>query len=274
MHDDDAELVDGLEEPGGLQAVRTPPDLWTELLMHGAGRGTSLRIADSVFRRLHGDGQDGALTSALLLLTDWRWRRWTGDLLTRIIASGILSDDDLDELADTLLGSDTVQFCMPASWFDGPVVTIAVDDPVEADAAPVDDADGADDDEEIGVQVGIPRDVQPPLRRWGAARLVRRQPDLLGVVRDRVRVLERRDAAAAMTGILDALDVLPADDGDAMVREGLRWSDKNVRRLALRLLAEHGDRDDAVRRAQRDPDASIRAFAPALAGTAAAPALF
>lgn len=84
MHENDAEFMDALDEVVGIWGAQSPPDLWDELLLHAAGRSSSsCWDADSVFRRLHGEGQDGALASALLLLTDWRWYRCTATSSSR-----------------------------------------------------------------------------------------------------------------------------------------------------------------------------------------------
>jgi hypothetical protein len=71
-----------------------------------------------------------------------------------------------------------------------------------------------------------------------------------------------------MCGVLEALDVLPAEASDDLLRDASRWGHKSVRRRALQLIAERGDHAEAVRRARADPDASIRAAASALAGAA------
>lgn len=256
----------------GIWAAQAPEELWTALLFHSGGPESSCRDADALFRRLHGDRTEGALLTALLMLTDRRWRRFTAGLIARIVDAGILGEDELDALADALLGSDQVHFCLPANWFDGPVVTIPFDDevPVGDETDAFTDADAVP---EVGVPVGISRSVQPALRRWAAARLLRRDPEQLDQVRQRVRELDRRDAAAAMSGLLDALDAVRQDRGHDVISDALRWPDKTVRRLALTRLAERGDRDDAVRRALRDSDASIRAFAATLDAATPLPAV-
>lgn len=57
-----------------------------------------------LFRRYHGDGQPGAMDTALLLCTDDRWREATGRLIEDIAGSGALPEDDLLALAEHFLG--------------------------------------------------------------------------------------------------------------------------------------------------------------------------
>jgi hypothetical protein len=61
-------------------------------------------------------GEAGAFDSALLLCTDWRWRRVSAQVLAGIVESGILDDADQDRLADTLLWQERVHYRYPIWW--------------------------------------------------------------------------------------------------------------------------------------------------------------
>lgn len=252
------------EEPPALDGAATAPELWRELLLHQPpGSTTDPQDAVAAFGRVHSAGEPGAVGTALLLLTSWRWRRCTAPLLSRIVASGLLADDDLDELSEVGLFDDQAGFVVPAEVFAGSVVVLPeAGDSGAARAEPSEDAPRFDE----LPNVTMTRPMQPPLRRWAAGHLLRHDPARLAEVREQIRRLEPRAAAAAMRGVLDALDALPADPAHRLLCDASRWPHKSVRLPALQLKAERGDRDEAIRRAQTDPDARIRGEAAALSG--------
>ncbi len=280
-----------------IRTAETPEELWIALMLHDGGLARSDGDdAESGFRRLHGDGEPGALTTALLLLTSWRHHSCTAQLVKRLVATELLTDDELDELAETLFFADKVQLQAPAEWVlpqlfaeidlgDGDEIELADvgdvklgdDDDVlfsaddDSERLDKDDALGDPGDETVSavfdadMLTTMPsRTIRPPLRRWSAERVVRRDPALLADVRDRIGALERHDAAAAMMGVLDAVDCLPERDAGAVIETALRWPHKSVRKQGLELLAARGEAKRARSRAARDGDASIRAFAPRL----------
>jgi hypothetical protein len=252
------------DEFAALNAAATAPELWNELLLHEPrGSTTDPQDALAALLRVHSAGEPGATVTALLLLTASRWRRCTAPLLRGIHASGLLSDDDLDELAEVGLFDDEAGFVVPAEVFAGPTVALPREDDGGAVAAePADDAPRPDDLPDAVMS----RRLQPPLRRWAAGRLLRRDPERLAEVRERIRRLDPSAAAAAMCGVLDALDALPPEPVDRLLRDASRWPHKSVRLPALQLMAERGQRAEAARRAEADPDATIRAAAATLAG--------
>lgn len=255
---------DPFAELAALDAAATAPELWHELLLREP-RGSTTDPSDAVnaWCRVHSAGEPGAPVTALLLLTAQRWRRCTGPLLRRLVASGLFADGDLDELAEVGLFDDETGFVVPAAVFAGPVVTL----PAAADRGPV----GIEPSEDAPQPDDLPdavmtRPMPPPLRRWAAGHLLRRDPARLADVRERIRMLDPRAAAAAMCGVLDAVDALPPEPVDRLLRDASRWPHKSVRLPALQLMAECGQGAEAVRRAQADPDAKIRAAAATLAG--------
>lgn len=255
---------DPFDELAALKAAATAPELWHELLLHEP-RCSTTHPEDAVATlcRVHSAGEPGGAVTALLLLTAWRWRRCTAPLLRRIVASGLLADDDLDELAEIGLFDDQAGFVLPAEVFAGPTVVLTPAD--EDSAASEEPSDDAFRHEDLPDTVMMSRLMRPPLRRWAAGHLLRRDPTRLAEVRERIRMLDSSAAAAAMCGVLDALDALPPEPVDRLLRDASRWPHKSVRLPALQLMAECGQPAEAVRRAEADPDAKIRAAAATLA---------
>lgn len=83
----------------------------------------------------------------------------------------------------------------------------------------------------------LPRPLQPPLRRWGATHRLRRDPAELPSVRRRLTELPPRDAAAALTGVLDALEVVDPPTADELLAQAQVWPHARVRELAQAILA-------------------------------------
>lgn len=117
-------------------------------------------------------------------------------------------------------------------------------------------------DEVVGPSVAR-RDLPPPLRRWAAGRMVRREPSAWGWVFARTRELDPRSSAAIMNGLLDEVDLIPMPARGLLVRAALDSSDHSVRRVGLELLAAKDGFDAAYARAIRDPNARSRAWAQA-----------
>ncbi len=199
-------------------------ELHRRLVMGGGPSGSSTRHQEAVevFQAHHGLGQPGAVGTALLLCTCWRWHRCTARLIAGIVATGILDPEQLDELAARLLWPDQVAYPAPAEWFAG-ALTVTLRDLLEAaadrDPAAGDDALGedalrdleADEDQPIeviadlgdGIQdldqvvftidrskpVPHERQAPPPLRRWAATHVVSRKPKEVDAVVARARSL-------------------------------------------------------------------------------------
>ena len=123
MDDSDGDM--GMEWPSALQDLgalwlaESPEELWRALVLSG-GLGASSNHWDAglLFRHHHGDGQPGALETALLLCTDLRWRRATAGLIAEIAGSGVLDGSELAVLAESFL-NEAVIWEAPASWDGG-----------------------------------------------------------------------------------------------------------------------------------------------------------
>ncbi len=300
MYDDEGVLLDLVD----LYEAEQPEDLWRVLVM-GAHRRSSTHHweAAALFRKHHQDRRDGAVDTALLLCTDARWRRCTGKLLAAIVGSGLLDDGQLDELAEQLLWPDRYVHHAPVAWTGFRSVTIPLDQaiaigalvpddgevddaaaqgaPEDLDARPWDDADGEEEVAEVvftldpASTVPFQRWIEPPLRRWAAARIVGRAPARLGEVRGRVGPLGATDkmgAAAVVAGMLDALDALDGRAASQVLDLGLGWPRGQVRLQALEALARREGVDAAFRRAAADPDAKVRRWAAKLPAAPATPA--
>jgi hypothetical protein len=100
------------EAPAGIVDAPDVPALW-RLLVTTRSREVAQAIAIEVLRRLQDAGQPDPYDSALLMCTDWRWRRTSGRVLAGIIDTGILDEAGLDRLAEELLWSDKVKYDHP-----------------------------------------------------------------------------------------------------------------------------------------------------------------
>ena len=126
----------------------------------GWGSSTLHQEAVSLLRGLDGGTLPGWLV-ALLLCTCRRWDHVTAELIAAIEDCGVLSGPDLDELAESLL-SDEVGVVFPLAWLSGQWLEF-------------DTADGTTHTVEVSDEA-VARDerrVEPPLRRWAAARALR-----------------------------------------------------------------------------------------------------
>ncbi len=68
--------------------------LWRRLVSSAVSRPLPPAVAVDAFQRLHGGGESDAFDSALLLCTDWRWRRVSAQVIAGILEKGILDDGD------------------------------------------------------------------------------------------------------------------------------------------------------------------------------------
>jgi len=205
--------ADGADDPAmqELAAVRDREGLCRLLLQSAWGWGSSTRHQEAVglLRDLPSDATVPTVLVALLLCTCRRWDRVTAKLIAGIEECGVLSGPDLDELAESLI-SDKVTIVFPLAWiserwleFDtagGPARTVEVGDEATAQ------------DE---------RRVEPPLRRWGAARVLRSDPARLGDLLARADGLPPRHRDALLHGLLDACDGLDTDQRRLLVRRAL-----------------------------------------------------
>jgi len=262
-----------LDELAPLLDADSRLELHRRLVMGGGPSGSSTRHQEAVevFRAHHGLGQPGAVGTALLLCTCWRWHRCTARLIAGIVATGILDPEQLDELAARLLWPDQVAYPAPAEWFAG-ALTVTLRDLLEAaadrDPAAGDDALGedalrdleADEDQPVeviadlgdGIQdldqvvftidrskpVPHERQAPPPLRRWAATHVVSRKPKEVDAVVARARSLGTRDGAAVISGVLDVADALDPDALQRVAEVARRWPQHRVRAQALERLTQ------------------------------------
>ena len=142
-----------------LAAARDSDELCRLLVQSPWGWGSSTRHGEAVslLRGLRGGTLPGSLV-ALLLCTCRRWDRVTAKLIAAVEDCGVLSGPDLDELAESLL-SDEVVAVFPLAWISGQWLELGTADGTTRTVQVSDEAMARDE-----------RRVEPPLRRWAAAR--------------------------------------------------------------------------------------------------------
>lgn len=245
------DVEDRLRDLITIYDAANPEELWRALLASPVAAGGHPFEAVGLFRRHHEQGGPDAVVTALLLCTDRRWDAYTARLVAGLVETGILDEADLAELVACFLWSDAYRVMAPIGWLG---TRLAVADPGLAGQAPrVVEVDPV-------TPVPVERTIAPPLRRWAAATALRRDPGQFASVVERALGLEPRGGAAVMAGVLDAVEVLGADDARASIAMGLAWPRGSVRIQALDLVAEV-DPEAAAQRATGDPDAKVRAWA-------------
>jgi hypothetical protein len=153
-------------------------------------------------------------------------------------------------LAESLL-SDKVTVVFPLAWISERWLEFDI---AGGPARPVEvDKDATAQDE---------RRVEPPLRRWGAARVLRNDPARLGDLLARADSLPPRHRDALVHGLLDSFDALDAGRRRLLVDRALGSGIARVRRAALDRLCELDGPSAAQRRARSDPDQTVRAWRP------------
>ena len=109
----------------------------------------------ALFTKHHASEPGTSEATAMLLLTDQRWRGGAGQLVRLIANSGLLTDEQLDGLAIEFLAADRyVYWPVPDAWFTAESVALVVSDDAgeDADEAAVSEAPAL-----------AARDVAPPL---------------------------------------------------------------------------------------------------------------
>ncbi|WP_219413453.1 hypothetical protein [Pseudonocardia nigra] len=249
---DDDVAADDLAE---LRAAASVADLHRLLVTRQvSGRSTRHQEAVELFVLHHREDPVGAVDTAVLLCTEWRWNRCTAKLIADICAAGILDDDALDALADRLLWADQPSVRHPLSWLGLGWMSI---DPASGHVV----GRGTDRDRLIDHQRSP---AEPPLLRWAAGHLLCRKRTTVDRLRSRAASLDSRRGPAVLAGALDAADSLTHPDLQAAIDLGLTSGRAQVRKLALHVMADRIDPAEAVRLARIDPDASIRRWAPIL----------
>ncbi|HUY51261.1 MAG TPA: hypothetical protein VMV92_37080 [Streptosporangiaceae bacterium] len=248
---------------GELTAAEDADELCRLLLRSPWGWGSSTRHGEAVdlLRRTHGRGTLPGSFLALLLCTCHRWDRVTAKLVAAIEACGLLNSAELDELAESLL-SDEVVVEFPLAWVSERWVEI-------------DPADGTTRSVTVAGETVThdQRRLEPPLRRWAAARALHRDPARLAGLLKSADALPPRHRDALLHGMLDAADTLEAGDRRELVQRALRSGIARVRRTALDRLCELDGAQAALRHARRDADRTVRAWHPPSVPTPAQPQL-
>jgi hypothetical protein len=227
------------------------------------GRSTRHNEAVDLLARVHGTSQLSASLVALLLCTTCRrWSRVTAELIVAIEGSGLLTDADLDELAESCLVRERVisyRLAWVASqWLEIDVGTgtsraVTVDEHALAEHRPT---------------------FEPPLRRWASRRALRNDPERLEAMLIAARDFPSRHRDALIHGLLDAADVLDAAARGRLIGRGLQAGQGSVRVTALDRLCELDGPEKALRRALDDPSATVRAWRPRPPVPSPVPSLF
>ena len=233
-----------------LVALHTADDadeLRRRLVLFPATSGNSADTFEPwcLLHAAHKHEPDGAATTALLLLTDRRWRNATGRLIRRIEESELVSRDHLDLLAQTFLAADAqIYWEAPGDWFGGPEIVIDLEPGTD------DEPDGADLAGHAGDRpVVVAREVRPPLRRWAAGRVVRAEPASWAALVKRARELEAPGGAGIVRGILDGIDNLAPAARAAVLKLAADWPQRDVRKAAAEMTARRKPTDASPRTA-------------------------
>jgi hypothetical protein len=263
---------EGLQEAANLWLAECADDLRRVLVLHPPIRqSTDAGEALWLLAKFRATEPDTIVQTAVLLLTDPRWRGACGQVVRGIESRDLLDDEQLDLLARTFLAADdAVYWAVPDEWFEGGAVIVLDDEGRVEDIDPDDvDPDGAETDgPEIGPTVAR-REVHPPLRRWAAERVVRGDPSFWPGVMKRSDELGGRRGAFVALGLLDALEILPDATQNLLVERATRARDQAARLAGYERLAVRAGAEIARERAKRDPSAKVRAWATKLAATPA-----
>ena len=244
---------DGWVEPVSteISEITDALSLWRLLVSGAVGRPLPPAVAVEAFRRLHRGGEPGGFDSALLLCTDWRWRRVSAKVISGLVDSGILADADQDRLADLLLWQEQVRYRHPFWWLGTTLLECSLDSTEPTRTVHVDP----------NTPTTAHRHVWPPLRTWAAGRVLGRHRVSAGDVLEHARSLPVHDAAAVVTGAVRVADNLNEDQARTVLDAALAWGHKAPRKAALEMLLVAGENDLVQTLTDNDPDASIRRWA-------------
>lgn len=233
-----------------LTGAEDADELCRRLLESPWGWGSSTRHGEAVelLHAMQGTGTLPDALVALLVCTCRRWDRVTAKLIAAVEAAEMLSDSDLDELAESFLGEEVV-IEYPFLW--------VCPQGLEMDCSD-ESARAVTADEHTVAQAR--RRPEPPLRRWAAGRALHNDPRRLDELSAGAEVLLPRHRGAMLHGLLDAADGLQPADRRRLAQRGLRNGQARVRRGALDMLCELDGPEPARRRARSDPDRTVRAW--------------
>jgi hypothetical protein len=230
VDDDEWSRFDGLVT---LHTAEDARELHRRLVCFSEGGGSKADAFEPwcLLHRFHSKDPDGAVVTALLLLTDRRWRNATSRLLRRIDESGLVPDDQLDVLAQTFLtAGPQVYWEAPGEWFDESAIVLDSGSPDVVDVVDDDALDQRDD-----TPVVFAREIRPPLRRWAAARAVRSDPGCWGAVVTRAREADPRGGAAILFGLVDSIDVVAPAARSFVLDIAESWPNRKLREVAASL---------------------------------------
>ncbi len=262
-----AELVE-------LWAAPTAEELYRVLVLHPPEqRGANAFEPYQLLSKHHEIDPTSSAVTAMLLVTDPRWRDGAGDLIRQIEQSGMLDDDQLDLLAEAFLAAGKALFwAVPDHWFSETGIVIDFGEVEEADdEAVVETEQAVVETEEVHGPTVARREVYLPLRRWAAGRLVGRRPESWGRVLARTGEVDARSGAAVMLGLLDVVDILKPSVQELLIEKSVRWPNHSVRRLGIGLVAERKGVEAAYALAQTDPNAGVRKWSASLVAVSAEP---
>jgi hypothetical protein len=254
-----------------LWGASTADELRKALVLHPTLRSSADAFEpEALFAKHHRDQPEDAIVTALLLLTDTRWRDATSRLVRRIEATNIIDDEGLDLLAYAFLQADRFLYWrMPVEWFEGPAGSIDIElEPNAASHRSVvedqHDVEGDLDEDDVDEPVVAPRAVSPPLRRWAAARLVTRDPQRWTGIWHDAEAGESRVTAAIKCGVLDAIESIPATAHDALIDSAVECAHHSVRQIGYTLVADRRGAGVAHELAKHDRNAKIRTWSATL----------
>ena len=235
-----------------LAGVGDADELCRRLLESPAGWGRSTRKMEAVglLAKVRGTGRVGLSLVALLVCDCWRWRRITAELIAAIEASGLLDDQQLDELAGAFLAREHV-ISYSLAWMSPQWLEIELDTGRRRTVA-------VSEDEIAERRCRF----APPLRRWAAERALRADPARLEQLLGDAQLLEPRHRDALIRGLLDCADRLDEDVKRRLVSRRLRAGQASTRRGALDVLCELDGPQQALARARADTSASVRSWRP------------
>jgi len=222
-----------LDDLVALHTANGAGELHRRLLCFGYGGGNKADAFEPwcLFHKVHADEPDGAVATALLLLTDRRWCNATRRLVRRIEESGLVPEEQLDLLAQTfLVAGAQVYWEAPGDWFDGPAIVLDAD----GDGA-VEVLEGEEPDEPDAGPVVFAREIRPPLRRWAAGRTVRSDPARWGALVQRAGQVDPRGGAAIVHGLVDNVDLLTPAARELLLDIAASWPHRKLREAATAL---------------------------------------
>lgn len=215
-----------------LELVETLEDAWELLLRGGPRRSMDHWRGVELFKRFHNDGGPDALLTAVLVCTDRRWKACTHRLVRGVEEAGILTDEQLDELAEGFVDRDAIDVLVGLRGSKR--------------------------------EQSVRRLIAPPFRRWASRRLAGRGRPVDELLQ-RALELESKAGDAIAAGVVDAAASMDETTAAAVIDIGLAWPSGTVRIVALERLADRDGVTAATSRAARDPVAKVRAWSAKLA---------